>query len=191
MTPEQYERWKDFSFRMVNMAVSSRKKSPSREKVKEDIAFFFECRMDPDEEWRRVRDWDYTEDNPDEHWQAMSVGSHIHDLDEHFIPAYWSLPDTDAAYDQARARWCDPVACCIRAGLDVAVSPSGGVLGFTAGDIRKMYPDGVPDWVKAYFSEGELIGVDAVIPGVGLVPSEPIADSRTFDELPDDQEVWL
>jgi len=29
----------------------------------------------------------------------------------------------------------------------MAVSPSAGVLGFTAGELRKMYPEGVPDWV--------------------------------------------
>ena len=39
------------------------------------------------------------------------------------------------------------VSCCIRAGLDRASSPSGGVLGFTVGDLRRMYPEGLPGWV--------------------------------------------
>lgn len=40
-----------------------------------------------------------------------------------------------------------PIRCCIRAGLDCASALSAGVIGFTAGDVRAMYPEGVPDWV--------------------------------------------
>ena len=51
------------------------------------------------------------------------------------------------AYDQWCDQWGGPVCCCVRAGLDLACSPSMGVVGFTAGDIRRMYPEGVPEWV--------------------------------------------
>ena len=43
-------------------------------------------------------------------------------------------------------------------------SPSMGVLGFTAGDIRRMYLEGVPDWVKGE-PEWETIGVKGVVAG--------------------------
>ena len=59
------------------------------------------------------------------------------------------------------------VGCCLRAACDVACEPSGGVLGWTAGDLRKMWLGRpVPKWVKAYFE------VD-------------------FDAIPDDAGVWL
>lgn len=64
-----------------------------------------------------------------------------------------------------------PVRCCLRAGLDFACSPSAGVLGFTAGDIRRMYPEGVPDWV---FPKGEQLY---------YWPSGNV--NGTFEELPD------
>jgi len=50
-------------------------------------------------------------------------------------------------YEQWSEQWGGPVRCCIRAGLDMASAPSAGVIGFTAGDVRRMYPEGVPDWV--------------------------------------------
>ena len=49
--------------------------------------------------------------------------------------------------DQWDEQWGGPVRCCIRAGLDCASAPSAGVVGFNAGDVRRMYPEGVPDWV--------------------------------------------
>lgn len=51
-------------------------------------------------------------------------------------------------------QWGGPVHCCVRAGLDFAAAPSQGVIGFTAGDVRRMYPEGVPDWV---FPPGEQL----------------------------------
>lgn len=54
---------------------------------------------------------------------------------------------TDLAQDQWDEQYGGPIRCCIRAGLDLASEPSAGVVGFTAGDLRRMYPDGVPDWI--------------------------------------------
>lgn len=195
MTLEQYERWKDFARRMVNVVLGPRRRSPSRKALRENIDFFFECRMDPDNEWERVKDWNNTEASEDEasRWpySAMCVGSHISDLEEHFIPNYWSVVDSDSAFEKASERWCDPVAICVRAGLDIAVAPSAGVCGYSAGDIRKMYPEGVPDWVKAFFQPGEAVAMHATnIKGI-YVPEVTGFDERKFDELPDEQAVWL
>ena len=42
--------------------------------------------------------------------------------------------------------------CCLRAGFDVAVAPSAGVAGaeFTVDLIRRMYPEGVPPFVRRH-----------------------------------------
>ena len=63
-----------------------------------------------------------------------------------------------------------------------------GVVGFTAGDIRRMYPEGVPDWVKN--GDWETIGVKSVAPGVGFV-SDPKGDFHPFDAIPDVAEIWI
>lgn len=180
---------------MVDIVVSARKRRPSRKDVRENIEFFFECRMDPDEEWRRVRNWDHTDASEwdKSHWphHSMCVGSHISDLAEHFIPGYWGLPDTESAYERATAQFVDPVHTCVRAGLDVAVSPSAGVAGFTAGDIRKMYPEGVPDWVSEFFKPGIVHDLAPTnVDGIYLPVNERF-DDRTFEQLPDTEPVWL
>lgn len=63
-----------------------------------------------------------------------------------------------------------------------------GVMGFTAGDLRRMYPKGVPDWVKN--GEWETIGVKAISPGVGFVPDLK-GDAQPFDAIPDEASDWI
>jgi hypothetical protein len=54
--------------------------------------------------------------------------------------------------------------------LDCASAPSAGVIGFTAGDVRRMYPEGVPEWVFPpdeqlhYWPGGEVNGMFVDLP---------------------------
>ncbi len=84
-----------------------------------------------------------------------------------------------AAYEQWDEQWGGPVCCCIRAGLDMACSPSMGVMGFTAGDIRRMYPEGVPEWI---FKPDEKLVYSF---------TDPVVENGTFAELPDSAGVLL
>lgn len=188
MTKLQYERWQDFARRMVPIAVSARAKAPSRAATLEIIEFYFECRMDEGEEWQRVKDWDNTA-SENGHY-GMTAGGHISDIAEHFVPGYWSLPDGESG-DAKIEKWIGPATCCIRAGLDVAVSPSAGVAGFTAGDIRRMYPEGVPDWVERFFDDHEEFEVTGVVPGVGFTEKPTGRKSPPFAALADKDHVWL
>lgn len=79
-------------------------------------------------------------------------------------------------WEQWDDQWGGPVHCCIRAGLDCASEPSAGVVGFTAGDLREMYPEGVPDWVfppdeqLEHWPGGEPNGVFSELPdSMGVV----------------------
>jgi len=73
-------------------------------------------------------------------------------------------------YHQWNDQWGGPICCCVRAGLDMACSPSAGVIGFTAGDVRRMYPEGVPEWVfppderLMYWPSGEPDGLFVDLP---------------------------
>lgn len=63
--------------------------------------------------------------------------------------------------DQWDEQWGGPVRCCIRAGMDLASSPSAGVVGFTACDLRRMYPEGIPDWINQFFDgDGEPVDLN-------------------------------
>lgn len=62
-------------------------------------------------------------------------------------------PGADGDYRTVLANY---VTCCIRAALDVAASPSGGVLGWTIGDLRAMWKNRhLPKWVTGFF-EGDI-----------------------------------
>lgn len=190
MTEQKYERWKDFARRMVNVAVSARKKSPSRAATLEIIEFFFECRMDPYEEWKRVKNWDHTRPEEGER-SCMGCGDHIRDIEEYHVPGYWGLCNSERGQDKID-RWMGPAHSCIRAGLGCAVKGGSGmgVMGFTAGDIRRMYPEGVPDWVTRGNERWNAITIKGVIPGVGFVPGEAVPNDN-FASMPDSAEIWL
>lgn len=98
--------------------------------------------------------------------------------------------DEDDIKDEIVDRWSGPVSACVRAALDVAVAPSMGVLGFTAGDIRSAYPEGVPTWIKDYFKDAEVVQLDKACPGVGFT-TNVVGKSEAFDDIPDDARLWL
>lgn len=42
--------------------------------------------------------------------------------------------------------------CALRAGIDVVCEPSAGVVGYSVGDLRRMYPEGLPQWLVDAFA---------------------------------------
>jgi hypothetical protein len=222
MTPEQYDRWKDFAVRMARTCWTNRNR-PSRDWIVEQVAEVF-GQLDP-KDIVSIKDWDNSEPYPEGHpyyrrtyrrpcWHCKTpprkpdcpyrcedaaIFDYAHAAYmcdwmtewEDFIYDDWQRYATvkearriEAArepdYEHLRAlidKWANPVGSCIRAGLDCASAPSAGVLGFTAGDIRRMYPEGVPEWVFSpdkrlvFWPSGELDGF--------------------FEELPDDAGVVL
>lgn len=67
------------------------------------------------------------------------------------------------AHERFDEDWYGPVRCCVRAGLDLASSPSAGVVGFTVATLRTMYPEGIPEWIRAWFiaEDGTRLNLDA------------------------------
>jgi hypothetical protein len=114
------------------------------------------------------------------HWQLRE--SEADDADEE---------DEDLVTD-VEDRWAGPVASCVRAALDVASEPSAGVLGMTAGDVRRMYaPKPVPRWVKDFFRNGETVHAEKAIPWIGFTLAEEREPCGDFDGFADDDELWL
>lgn len=168
MTSDQYARWKDFAMRMSAVLQSRR---PSKKWIRERIEFFFEVYM-TEKEAAGVVTWDDTEMS----YAKGDLTEHVADVTQ---PGFLRLDEESKRYEDSRARWRErwvsPLICCIRAGLDVASKPSGGVVGFTVGDLRRMYPEGIPDWVAKPdppFKDDD---------------GQPI-DLRT---RPDEESVWL
>jgi len=54
-----------------------------------------------------------------------------------------------------RGRFGDMLAACVRAGFDMAVAPSAGVVGFTVGDLRDIFDGAIPDCIADQFAESK------------------------------------
>ncbi len=204
MRTEQFERWQDFALRMARTCYAQNRRPNSRW-IEEAVTDFFDdldklticC----------IVSWDNSDPYPENHpyWHRFGNGLGqwveapygVGDMMMEFLDNYRGYAPRcracaiyeygkeecrceeieDMYYEQWGEQWGGPVHCCIRAGLDFASAPSAGVLGFTAGDLRRMYPDGVPDWVfppgerLQYWLSDELNG--------------------TFEELPDSAGVML
>ena len=147
MTLEEYERWKDFACRMaLHGWPRARVPKPSAERVLGWVEQWFGWAPDA----ANVTDWDHSREGP-------CVGDEVDDWLWEMNPyAYWpdDPPSLRKKYEAWDEKWGDRVRSCLRAGLDLAASPSAGVWGFTADDLRRMYPEGVPDWVKRGWVEG-------------------------------------
>lgn len=148
MTNEQFLRWQDFSIRMAENCYPKATET-RREKIVEEVKSFFD---------ERTRDYQMFWD-----WDGNNGSECLTDYVDDFFDEYRHWIRHEEWYG---GKFYNQITCCIRAGFDIAVEPSGGVIGFTAGDIRRMYNDEVPSWVKKEWN----------------IP---------FDTIPDDKGLWL
>lgn len=155
MTPEQFDNWKDFAYRMARAGFDGI--TPARKtRIEDELDAFFSWRSRDDQETAEIVDWD---SGP-----AFVCDSVQSALSRHDHSRY---NDRTGIERDCGNKFYGQVSCCIRAGLDMASAPSAGVIGFTVGDLRRMYPEGNPPWVVADF--------------------EP----KITDQTPDEAEVWL
>lgn len=131
MTQEQYDNWKDFTTRM-GATVYKNLTLKRKEKIKSQIANYFQWR-DFQNDWPDILDWD---GNGDDYFLGEAV--------DEFFDEYRHWSRKEGCYT---GKFYNQITCCIRAGFDMAVKQSGGVLGFSVGDIRQMYDGNVPLWV--------------------------------------------
>jgi hypothetical protein len=220
ITPVQFERWKDFSIRMARTCFKHKRRPSAKEieeNVADYFDLLDENDLASIVNWDHCDPYPvghpyYSRTYRCPCWHCHGVKKHdcgykceeghIYDYPEaaypcdvctekgeRWNPYYWH-DLSESEHDRREEQFVSPVTCCIRAGLDVAVSASMGVIGFSAGDIRRMYPEGVPDW----FTGGEdkrweVIPIKAVS-AIGFIPGEPELNG-TFASLPDNASVWL
>ena len=135
MTKEQFTRWIQFSMRLAMHGYPGATKERC-EKIIKQVADYFRWRVFQ-KDWPEIMDWDGNGDN-------YYLGDAVNEFFEEYT--HWNKKSDDYT-----GRFFDQITACIRAGFDVAVEPSAGVVGFTIGDIRRMWKNKVPDWVKSWF----------------------------------------
>lgn len=181
MTPQQYERWKDFALRMASTCYRKARR-PDAKWIQEVVQGFFD-RLD-EEDIPCIVSWDDSTGGRPCAGDMMTMFLHDYEPGAPRCKACVDGADSECRckeiehlfYEQWDEQWGGPVHCCVRAGLDCASELSAGVLGFTAGDVRRMYPEGVPDWVFKpnarlhYWPSNEVNGTFAELPdSMGVV----------------------
>lgn len=177
MTRDQADNWRQFAMRMA--FATYRNRTPTRRakliKIVGDMIDVFLSNYQG-KDLANVDCWDGSLMQPGEVY-ADYRGRAAYPCDS--LDGYlwdWGLRREDYKTGEEKpSEFADAASCCVRAGFDVAIEPSAGVLGFDMGDMRAMFPEGFPPYVVAYFSsfqtrEGR--------------PVDPAA-------LSDDERVWL
>ena len=145
MTRQQYRRWYDFARRMALRGFPDA--TPARRaKIAKKVRHILWILEDdvPD-----IVDWD-------------NAPSYVCDAVDRLLSEdrYHERYSKNGEVKECGNRFLNQVSCCIRAGLDMASEPSAGVVGFTVGDLRRMYPFGLPAWVAIHFTTPITADVD-------------------------------
>lgn len=133
MTNEQFKRWAQCAIRMAihcTEGTEARKK-----KVVKEVKDYFRWRIFQ-QDWHDIHDWD---GNKDTYYLCDTV--------REFFEKYLHWNSKNEEYE---GRFHDQIVCCIHAGFDMAVpdgASAGGVIGYTVGDVRKMFNGIIPDWL--------------------------------------------
>jgi hypothetical protein len=152
MTEEQFRRWATFAIRMAHRGwphIPRKSRKLVARAVKEVLR---EVRHDYP--LSDVGDWDgyYRDEDGRLVDKKCIVGDAVQTTEEGFNPYYWEDGKSYRGRSSRNERWYDTywvrVNCCLRAGLDLAVSPSAGVLGFEICDLRRMYRGNIPTWIN-------------------------------------------
>ena len=159
MNKIQYRRWKDFAFRMADRGWSKTitRTKQHKEIVRPGVEHFFELiEGNGEPAIIRIESWDHNRPNYRNaevfSWgirpvRESCIGDEVQRIvGEYCNPYYYD--DSDRLYEKWDEMWGGRVRCCIRAGLDLAAEPSGGVVGFCKEDIDRMYPEGTPKWIR-------------------------------------------
>ncbi|MDI9689729.1 hypothetical protein [Burkholderia cenocepacia] len=149
MTALEYEHWKELS---IGLARSYRTLTPKRSKLLleevEDCIDWVVCNgLDTVEDWdRSVR--------ADSGLYHEAAGTRVDDyLWQHRYE--FEREYRNGEVELVRGRFGDMLSACVRAGFDMAVAPSAGVIGFTIGDVRDVFDGSIPDWIADRFGENK------------------------------------
>ncbi len=136
----QYQRWKGFSLRMTRRGYPNITEARQK-RLERECSGWFEYIIPSfcEPGWKAYEDWN----GENGHYLCDDVSQYF---EHHF---HWQWREQEYG-----GRFYNQIVSCIRAGFDMAVEPSAGVIGFTVGDLRRMYPRGIPSWLMNEFTDG-------------------------------------
>lgn len=159
MTREQYQNWRDFALRMARVCYRTSRR-PAASWVVEQVDEFigsYEIAYEPVCNWDESAGTSWSVSDEWASWEAdetplFNLECDYEDDDDEDLPDEEVL---DERAEKARSQWQEqflgPVVCCVRAGLDMATTITGGVVGFAVADLQAMFPEGVPCYVQRHY----------------------------------------
>lgn len=153
MTEQQYERWKQLSLGLANTYKSL---TPQRhEKLLLEVGGCIDWIVCNGLE--TIEDWDNGVRG--EYGRDQAAGER---MDEYLWERNYEFERTyyNGEVDLIRGRFGNMLSACVRAGFDVAVSPSAGVIGFSVGNLIDACGGEIPDWVSGFFSDSKALLAD-------------------------------
>ncbi|WP_298434900.1 hypothetical protein [Ottowia sp.] len=147
MNALQYDRWKELSIGLARSygALTPRRRKLLLEEVENCIDWVVCNGLDT------VDDWDGTvRGDGNLYYEAASTR-----VDDYLWQHRYEFERTyrNGEVELVRGRFGDMLSACVRAGFDMAVAPSAGVIGFTIGDLRDVFDGDIPDWIADQFGE--------------------------------------
>lgn len=135
MTEQQYARWMRLSTGLARSGFQGITRARRRKLVKAvaNAVDWIACNG-----IGTIADWDSGPDYPCDRmntWLWDNGHTHVHRI-------------TD---EEKGNKFGDQVSCCVRAGFDVAVAPSAGVIAFDVGDLTRACRGRIPKWVRGFF----------------------------------------
>lgn len=149
MNALQYERWKELSTGLARGygALTPQRRKRLQEEVENCIDWVVCNGLDT------IEDWDSSV-RGDGNLYYEAAGTRVDDyLWQHRYE--FERAHRKGGVELVRGRFGDMLSACVRAGFDMAVAPSAGVIGFTVGDLRDVFGGSIPDWIADQFGENK------------------------------------
>lgn len=149
MTEVQLQRWLQLSVGLAQHSyprITEARKAKLVTAVKDCIDWIVCNGLDT------VSDWDegiYEDGRLQYECAGTRMSSYMWDKGHEFEHEY------KGEYELRTTRFGTMLACCVRAGFDLAVAPSTGVLGYSVGNLRAIFDGQLPKWVQDFFGENK------------------------------------
>jgi len=130
----QYERWKDFTYRMIYSGVLGNLTEARKERLWKEAKWFIEeYKAEPVDGW----DGDY------------NLCDSFHEWFNDYLDSIWK-GDWEGYKNNPRY-FANQLEIVIRASVNAAIGEGSGVIGFTVGDLRQMYGGELPRWISGQY----------------------------------------
>ena len=141
-----YHIWRDFATRFAQHAWENMTEH-RRTRLTEAVTDFIDLYADEEDKAHLHIGWDACQCE-----ECHNIhGDILADRVMEYFDEYYPVKEKD------KLCFYDQICCCLRSALNAAGDNNAGVIGFTVGDIRRMYDGVIPEWYATQFKDGRAV----------------------------------